>query len=75
MPGRQQVKHKRSIADLNGMPGVVSALIARHDVEALGEQIDDLAFAFIAPLGADYDDIKTNQAFLLSDIYRSFTLL
>jgi hypothetical protein len=35
--------------------GVVPALIAGDDVETLGEQIDDLAFAFIAPLGA-YDD-------------------
>src|SRR5438105_12898304 len=35
------------------MAGVVTALIAHDDVEALGEQIDDLAFALIAPLGAD----------------------
>ena len=33
----------------------MAALIAGHNVETLGEQIDDLAFAFIAPLGA-YDD-------------------
>ena len=35
------------------MAGVVSALVTDDDVEALRQQIDDLAFAFIAPLGAD----------------------
>jgi hypothetical protein len=35
---------------------VVSALVAGDDVEMLGKEIDDLAFAFIAPLGPDdYD--------------------
>jgi len=36
--------------------GVVPALEARHRRGTLGEQIDDLALAFIAPLGADDDD-------------------
>jgi hypothetical protein len=37
--------------------GVVSALITDDDVEPLGEQIDNLAFTFVAPLGAyDGDD-------------------
>ena len=31
----------------------MAALIARDDVETLGQEIDDLAFAFIAPLGTD----------------------
>ena len=35
------------------MPGVVSALVARHNVEMLGQEVDNLAFAFIAPLSAD----------------------
>src|SRR5437764_1155391 len=35
------------------MAGVVTTLIAHDNIEALGQQIDDLAFAFIAPLGAD----------------------
>src|SRR5262245_766683 len=47
------MQHERLIADLHGMAGVVSALVARNDLEALGKQIDDLAFSFIAPLGAD----------------------
>ncbi len=54
---RQQMQHERLVADLHGVAGVVSALIARHDVEVLGQKIDDLAFAFVTPLGADdYDD-------------------
>ena len=44
------------IADLNRVAGVVTALVANDDVEMLGKQINDLAFAFIAPLGTDYDD-------------------
>src|SRR5256714_8772001 len=52
--GRQQVKHEGLITDLNRVSGVVAALIADHDVEPLREQIDDLAFTFVAPLGA-YD--------------------
>src|SRR5712692_11225542 len=54
--GRQQMQHERSVADLDRMPGVVAALVADYDVEALGEQIDNLALAFIAPLGADDRD-------------------
>ena len=50
------MEHKRSVADLYGVTGVVPPLIPGHDVEMLGEEIDDLAFAFIAPLGADYHD-------------------
>jgi hypothetical protein len=52
----KQVKHERFIANLDGMSGVVAALVSHHDVKTLGEQVDDLAFAFIAPLGADYCD-------------------
>jgi hypothetical protein len=32
---------------------IVAALEADHHVRAAGEPIDDLAFAFVAPLGAD----------------------
>jgi hypothetical protein len=39
--------------DLHGMPGVPAAVVAHDDVEVLGEQVNDLAFAFIAPVQAD----------------------
>ena len=40
----------------DGVARVVAALIARHHVEALGEQVNDLALALVAPLRADDDD-------------------
>ena len=52
-PGRQQVQHERFVADLNRMAGVVPALIAGDDIEMFGQEINDLAFAFITPLSAD----------------------
>ena len=33
------------------------ALIARDDVEVLGQQVHYFAFAFVAPLRAENDDI------------------
>jgi hypothetical protein len=45
--------------------GVVAAQIARHDVEPLGEQIDNFTLAFVAPLGAnncDYHDQKSEKS-------------
>ncbi len=41
--------------DDDGVAGVVAAGVAGDDVELLGEDVDDLAFAFVAPLGTkDY---------------------
>jgi hypothetical protein len=42
-----------------GVPGVGAALVAHHPVGALGEHVDQLALALVAPLGAD-DDERTN---------------
>ena len=50
------MQHEGTIADLHGVAGVVSALITDHDIETLSEQIDDLAFALVTPLGTDDDD-------------------
>jgi hypothetical protein len=36
--------------------GIVAALETDDGSDFLGEQIDDLALAFIAPLGAENDD-------------------
>ena len=35
----------------------MAALIPRDNVEAVGKKVDDLAFAFVAPLRAKHDDI------------------
>ena len=57
MPEGMRCSTKELVADLHRVPRVVAALIARHHVEALGQQIDDLALALVAPLRADdYDD-------------------
>ena len=44
----------RLAVDDNCVPGVGTALIAAHHIRLLGEQVDDLALAFVAPLRADH---------------------
>ena len=39
------------VAHHDGVPGVVSALVAHYAVELRGNQIADLSFALVAPLG------------------------
>jgi hypothetical protein len=38
------------------MAGVGSSLVADHNVGIAGQQVHDLAFAFITPLGTDNDE-------------------
>ena len=52
-----QLQNKLLFPDKNRVAGVMAALITRHDVEALGKQVDHFAFAFVAPLRAENDDI------------------
>ena len=55
-PGRDQVELPlHAVAD-DRVAGVVAALEADHEVRVLGEQVDDLALALVAPLGADDHD-------------------
>ena len=54
---RHQPQHEFAVADQDRVAGVVAALIAHDVVEAVGEQIDQLALAFVAPLRAENDDI------------------
>jgi hypothetical protein len=53
--GRDQMQDELVFADHDRMTRVVPPLIARDDVRALGQEINDLSFSFIAPLGADND--------------------
>jgi hypothetical protein len=55
-PARNLVEHERLVADMYGVPGVGSALIANYPIGALGEDVDELALALVPPLGADDDD-------------------
>jgi len=52
----------------------VSALITSDDIKALGQQIDDLAFAFIAPLGA-YDCYYFAHSPVVRKIHLPFSIL
>src|SRR6185436_9323109 len=40
------------------MSGIVTALVASHDVEAFREEIDDFAFTLVAPLRAEDDYVS-----------------
>jgi hypothetical protein len=54
---RQQRELVGLVADHDGVAGIVAALEPHHDVGAVGEPVDDLAFAFVAPLSADHGDV------------------
>ena len=45
------------VAHHDGMAGVVAALEADDDVRAVGQPVDDLALALVAPLAADDGDV------------------
>jgi hypothetical protein len=42
-------------SDHDGVARVVSALISHHVTVVGGQKVDDLGFAFVSPLRADYD--------------------
>src|ERR1019366_10587993 len=50
---RDEVKAVLLAAGDHGVAGVVATLRADDHVDGVGEQVDDLALAFIAPLTAD----------------------
>ena len=54
---RQQGELEHLAVDHQRMAGVMTALEADDDVGADRQPVDDLTFAFVAPLGADHHDI------------------
>ncbi len=56
--GGDEVEDVFGAADDDGVTGIVAALTADDDLGFLSEKIDDLALAFIAPLGAYEDGIS-----------------
>ncbi len=56
--GGQQAQLVGLVADDKGMAGIVAALEAHHDIRPRRQPVDDLAFALVAPLGADNDHIS-----------------
>ena len=55
---RQQAEDGFFAVDHQCVTGIVATLKAHHTRDFIGQPIDDLALAFIAPLGADDDDIS-----------------
>ena len=56
--GGNEVQDVFLALDVDGVAGVVAALRADHHVRLLGQHVNDLAFAFVAPLGADQNRIR-----------------
>jgi len=46
--------------DNQSVTGVVTALIAHNIFSPFSKQVYDLAFPFITPLSAEYDDVLTH---------------
>ena len=57
---RDQVQDGLLAGDHQGVAGVVPALEPHHRLGMVGEPVDDLAFALVAPLGADDYDIASH---------------
>jgi len=49
---RNQFQDELFISDKNRVAGIVPALIAHHQIESFGEEIDHLPLSFVAPLSA-----------------------
>src|SRR5579883_340630 len=62
----QEAEAVLDIADDQGMAGIVTTLKAHHDIGALREPIDDLAFSLVTPLGADHRHIRHLRILSLS---------
>ena len=53
---RDLVQDEHLVADVHRVAGVRAALVAHDPVGAFGEDVDEFALPFVAPLGADDDD-------------------
>ena len=60
MPEGTRCRTYFCLADENGVAGVVAAGVADDDVRLLREHVNDFAFAFVAPLGADQNCVCHN---------------
>jgi hypothetical protein len=52
-----QVQDGLFAADDQRMPGVMPTLVAHHGLGVVGQPVDDLALALVAPLGTDNHDV------------------
>ena len=61
-----EAQNELGATDINSMSGIVPTLIARDDVEAWRQEIDDFPLAFVAPLGAQHRQIHVPSILLSS---------
>ena len=55
-PARDLVQHEAARSEVDRMPGIRPALVSHDPICALGQDVDELALALIAPLCADHDN-------------------
>src|SRR4029079_11435120 len=60
--GRNQVQDELLALHVHRVAGVVATLIARDRREMRREHVDDLALAFVAPLRAEYGDVRLRHS-------------
>jgi hypothetical protein len=46
----KKVERKMPVAELDGVSGVVASVVAGHDLESVGEEVDDLPLALVSVL-------------------------
>ena len=59
--GRDQAQHELLAVDVHRVAGVVPALIARDDGKTRRDKVDDLAFAFVAPLRTENCEVHRSN--------------
>jgi len=53
--GGDQVEDGLFIANNDGMAGVITALIAGHEIGLVGDNVHDLSLTFVAPLATEHN--------------------
>ena len=59
--GRNQAQHGFLAIHHQGVASVVAALEAHHALGVIGQPVNNLAFAFVTPLGADHDYVLGHE--------------
>jgi hypothetical protein len=60
---RDQAKNGFLTIDHQGVASIVATLKPHNPTDLLGQPVDDFAFALIAPLGANDDNVSALLAF------------
>ena len=67
--GGKEMEREVTVGELDGVAGVVSAVVAGDDVEAIGEEIDDFSLSLVTPLPSeDGRDFHGTESYQLSAI-------